>query len=321
MARFVPELVELIERGLEMSTWLYPISKKAGRSFILSGKPVKVSLESFRGLVQSGRLKEDKKWYVWQNYRKIQPGDEIYIYTGDQNTGIVGYATVQKVYQDQKDSWYIELQFDLKKCKKLIDQPVPAKVVRQWVRFPRASVISLEQFQKKLSRYLPWSSYFYLKPTESIFKDLHLKPLSQVTISPKEHQRRLIHDTLLEPAADFLRSMGFKVGAKTFGKFQADLIGMRKKQIIIADGKTNERGQGRKEAREALGQLFEYRWLFRHEKRGEKLKYYLWVVFQNRPDGQVIEFLEDHQFLVSWIENKSVRSSDRSKSKFEQLGK
>jgi len=298
-----------------MSAWLYPISRKAGRFFDLRGGRIRVSLDSFKDLVERGVLKEDRKWDVSQNYNSIQVGDEIYIYTGDQDAGIIGFATVQGKNDKNR---YIDLKFDLDKCRKLIEQPVRARIVRRWIPFPRASVINLQRFQVELSHYLPWHKDFYLKPTVSMFKDLHLKKPSQVKISPRDYRRRFVHDTVLEPAADFLKSIGFMIRAKNFGKLQVDFIGIRNNHMIIIEGKTNKLGQGREEARQAFGQLHEYRWFFK-QKDKRKIKYSLWVAFQNRPDKQVVEFLEDSQFLVSWMNNDQVQFAGKSKTIFLQL--
>jgi hypothetical protein len=139
-----------------MSLWLYPISKKAGRYFLLNnGIKVDVSLDNYKKLVQSGRLKEDEWWSISQNYHKVQLGDEVYIYTGDQNFGIMGYAIVQDKRED-RGTRRLCLNFDLGKCRKLIKQPISAQIVRQWIDYPRNAVLSLQSFELKLKSLLLW---------------------------------------------------------------------------------------------------------------------------------------------------------------------
>jgi hypothetical protein len=134
--------------------WLYPISEGADRAFELaaSGESLPVSAESYRALVENGRIVEDRYWYISQNWNNVEIGDELFIYTGDGELGIIGYATVAGV-----DRWCILPQFDLGRCRALLDNPVPATIVREWV-FPRRSVTSLELFQKQLRAQLPWAA-------------------------------------------------------------------------------------------------------------------------------------------------------------------
>lgn len=299
-----------------MSVWLYPFSKDSGFKWTLKdGKRIPVSLDNYIELVRSKRLTEDKGWYIYFQYDRIQPGDRVYLYTGERDAGIVGYVTVIGKGKDRWGDKKIDIKFDLAKCRMLIKRPISAQIVRSWIPFPRHTVESLDDFKTELQKYLPWKVDSRTEYSDFGFKALKLKPRSKLRISPRDYERQFIHDTLLEPAAKFLEDNGFKPGTRNFEKLQVDLVGTRKKQVIIAEGKTNKKGTGREEARQAFGQLFEYRWLFKREI-AEKLEYSLWVIFQKRPDRQVLEFLEDHDFLVSWIENKSVRFSDRSKNKF-----
>src|SRR5947209_11019421 len=87
--------------------WLYPISSGADRSFTLAdGKSIPVTVDSYRTLLENGRLVEDRYWYISQNWSNIHIGDEVFIYTGDQDLGIIGYATVGAVEQ-RADGWCI----------------------------------------------------------------------------------------------------------------------------------------------------------------------------------------------------------------------
>lgn len=299
-----------------MSIWLYPISEKAGRYFQLDdGSRVPVSLETFEELVETKRLTEDEWWYIAQNYDQVQLDDEVFIYTGDQNTGIIGYARVQ----DKRDKdWNVSLKFDLAKCRNLLDQPVPAAVVRRWIS-PRAAVRDLGPFQAKLRRYLPWSPKYNLKPTENVFRRLKLKPFRKIIVHTRGHQqRRLVHDELVRIAVNHLKASRFKVGTKNFGKLQTDLVAIRDKRVIILEAKSSELEEGRGEARQAFGQLYEYRWYFARSSH-KKLEYCLWTVFENRPDKEVVRFLEDHGIAVSWVKKNRIQFSDISGKRFEQF--
>ncbi len=137
--------------------WLYPISAAAKKYFNLnkSGQPVLVTVDSYRELVENGQLVEDRYWYISQNWANVEIGEELFIYTGDRILGIIGYATVADVKQ-RSDGWCILPDFDFDRCQALLDNPVPAAVVRKWGVFPRRSVTNLEPFQEQLRARLPW---------------------------------------------------------------------------------------------------------------------------------------------------------------------
>jgi hypothetical protein len=139
-----------------MAAWLYPISKLADRWFILEdGTKLKVSVENYEKLVKNGRLGEDQWWGVHKNFRTAQAGDEVFIYTGNQNLGIIGYARILEVQREKGPAFH--LQFDLDGCAELLEKnPVPAPVVRKWGVSPRSSVADLTPHLSKLSILLPW---------------------------------------------------------------------------------------------------------------------------------------------------------------------
>jgi hypothetical protein len=137
--------------------WLYPISAGADRSFVLAdGQSVPVSVDSYRTLLGNGRINEDLYWYISQNWNNVEIGDEVFIYTGDGELGIIGYATIAGVEQ-RADRWCILPRFDMGRSRDLLDNPIPAAVVRAWVRFPRKSVINFAPFQEQLRARLPWA--------------------------------------------------------------------------------------------------------------------------------------------------------------------
>src|SRR5438046_3070004 len=121
--------------GMRMSgTWLYTISKRSQRYFELKDKDIPASPETCEELVNNGKLVEDRTWGISQNWGRIHPGDEVSIYTGDEDRGIIGYAHVAKVVP-KSGGWVIDMKFDLGKCKQLLKEPVPAAKVREWVHY------------------------------------------------------------------------------------------------------------------------------------------------------------------------------------------
>jgi len=78
-----------------------------------------------------------------------------FIYTGDNDLGIIGYATVSGI-EKRRGSWFLLPGFDLNRCRTLLAHPIPAKVVRGWVPYPRRNVIDLAPFEAQLCPLLPW---------------------------------------------------------------------------------------------------------------------------------------------------------------------
>ena len=300
-----------------MAIWLYPISEKSGFWFKLQdGTKPKTSVENYKKLVRNKRLREDDWWRLRTNYKRVQPGDEIYIYTGDQGIGIIGYAKVKAV----KDR-FVHMGFDFEKCELLIRNPISAHVVHRWIHYPRSAVWDLEPFRLKLERQLPWKqSQAISKPNSIELKKLRLRPFQTLPAihKAKSYQQWLVHDTLLKPVARALDANGFSIGTRYFGKLQIDLVGIRNNLAVIVEGKSNSRGHGRNEARQALGQLYEYQWYFERSER-KKLEYQLWVAFQHQPEKAVIEFLEYYGFIVSWVQNNRLEFTARSKERFDQI--
>jgi hypothetical protein len=151
--------VAAVEATPMAGPWLYPLSAAADRTFTLdeTGESISVTADSYRALVEDGRIVQDRHWYISQNWNNIEIGDELFIYTGDRDLGIIGCASVGGVEQ-RGDHWCILPRFDLERCRALLDNPVPAAVVREWVAFPRKSVINLAPFKEQLHAALPWSS-------------------------------------------------------------------------------------------------------------------------------------------------------------------
>jgi hypothetical protein len=158
MLKMVRKGVSICEREVVRMAgpWLYGIAAAAGKVFNLEGRkePIPVTVDTYRALVRSGRLTKDPWWYIRQNWKKVDVGDELFVYTGDQDLGIIGYAKID--LKERSDAWYVHLDFDLRKCRTLLECPIPAVIVRQWVPFPRRNVISLAPFERQLYARLPW---------------------------------------------------------------------------------------------------------------------------------------------------------------------
>lgn len=79
-----------------------------------------------------------------------------------------------------------------------------------------------------------------------------------------------------------------------------DAAGLRNSELVIVEAKIIRKGAGRLEAREGLGQLLEYSWLFREENPKAPRKHNLWLALSARPDHGVMRFLTSQDVVVSW---------------------
>jgi hypothetical protein len=163
-----------------MKSWLYPISASAGATFRLENEELDATLPNFERLVGDGRLVQDEWWRISTNFRNVQPGDEVFIYTGDQNRGIIGYATVREVSRVKR---VLRLKFDLKKCQALLDEkPLSAPVVRKQIPIPlRAAVVDLSPYMNGLRGQLPQTSG---ELVEQVFRR-QARPLPRSMPAPK----------------------------------------------------------------------------------------------------------------------------------------
>jgi hypothetical protein len=134
--------------------WVYSISERAEFSFEIDGKRIPVSLESYGKMIKSGDITKDKWWHIAQNWRSIRIDDEVLIYSGDQDKGVIGYATVQGI-DWRGDYWAIHMKFNLDRSRTLLKKPIPAQTVRQWVHYPRKNVINVTKYKSNIYDLLP----------------------------------------------------------------------------------------------------------------------------------------------------------------------
>jgi hypothetical protein len=118
---------------------------------------------------------------------------------------------------------------------------------------------------------------------------------------PKHRTVRLRHDAIVRPLMIRLKSVGWKAVEFDLGRGakKVDLAVARKKQVILIEVKTST-GPSIGSVRDAFAQLHEYRWLnSRTTQPHEKLQ--LWAVFESEPKPEEVQFLEDHNIIVTWV--------------------
>lgn len=295
-----------------MSSWLYPISSRSEYRFVDAHRRRHVaSYENFRDFVFAAKTK-DEHWHVSRNLKKIRQGDDLFVYTGDANRGIIAHGAITG-----KEIKTQSLVFRLHKghTKQLLADPVPAALVRRFIPFPRSSVISIEPHIVQLRKSLPWRNE-YRATSQILLSELRLKPISQTVTNIRggHHKRWLWHDSVLGPVKTFLKANGFYVGTRSFRHGRVDVAACRKNALVIVEAKTIRLGGGRQEAREGLGQLLEYSWLFARENATAARTCHLWLAFSARPDHEVVEFLKYHSILASWPSKQGLSFSEQPSS-------
>jgi hypothetical protein len=115
-------------------------------------------------LVENEQLAEDRYWGgkqgIRRNNKNVQEGDELFIYTPDQDLGIIGYAKIIEIDKRPNGCWLVPA-FNFEKCRMLLlHTPIRAPVVRAWkvnqkkVNLQR-NVINLAPLEKQLRALLP----------------------------------------------------------------------------------------------------------------------------------------------------------------------
>jgi hypothetical protein len=281
-----------------MNSWLYPISRKSGYFFSdKQGRRARTSYESFRDFVVTGRI-QDKGWWVHANFDKVAQGDEVFIYTGDQDRGIIAYAKVNgKTARNRR----VKIRLDQPKTRLLLADPVPAPKVRPLIPPPRAPLLNLKNGIGEIRKLLPWTAKYRAQSKVALLA-LKLRPVKFTAIrNPKGVRRQwLRHDSVLEPVRVRLKEMGFLIGTHAFGRLRADLVGQRNRKVVIVEAKVIRRGAGRGQAREGLGQLLEYSWLLAQASTGPLRDHALWLAFSTKPESMVGKFLVSRDIVVSW---------------------
>lgn len=288
-----------------MNSWLYPISKRSGYYFTdKKGRRVRTSYESFRDFVFTGLVADDS-WGVYFNFGDVRAGDEVFVYTGERDRGIIGYAKV--VAKSSPVRSRIRLRLNLAKTRLLLVSPVTASRVRPLIPPPRGALVNLRHGIRRLRQLLPWTAE-YQAEARAILDPLKLKRRKLITaeVLKHTHKKALSHDSILAPVSVYLSRANFEIGTRSFGRLRTDLVGVKGRSTVIVEGKVISPAAGREAAREALGQLLEYSWWLQRDLRKPMATPRLWIAFSARPDPAVSNFLHDHNVIVSWPTQKGL---------------
>jgi len=281
-----------------MADWLYPLSSKSGYRFELSnGRTRDTGPTSFARMIREGA--SDDKWGAYQNWRKAQPKDRVWVYygTSDGDLGIVGLAEITKVEKprEPKGRATISLKWNRKVTKQLQVRPFPALQVRRHIPRALAAMWRVpEKMVKELHKHTTDRLPTPPPPNSSkpVVTTIHwFPPQGKITAV-------LRHDALLESLKERLLSCGWKQSSVNVDTKRVDLAVKKGRTTIIVEAKTIKH-RSAQDVRNAFSQLFEYRWRSTKNQSHPK-PVLLWALFEQEPKADEVQFLEDHGLLVSW---------------------
>jgi hypothetical protein len=258
---------------------LYAISARTRRDFNLNdGTTVPVNLASYGRLIHEGRIAEDERWYVFRNFRRAVPGDEVFVYSSDENAGIIGYAIIAEVEPPSgNDKAYVVLNFDSTRSARLFDErPIPATEVRTWfssVAKLRSNLIELTELPAILARYSAGAGP--TSPTPAAPQDLLADAYVRFTPAKRRVIKRL-HNRLSNRFKAWLISTG--ASDITVESDGVDIACRWRRQSCLFELKTRYNQSTHHALREALGQILEYAFY-----PGRATQQYLAVVLDAAP--------------------------------------
>jgi hypothetical protein len=135
-----------VPRAEAVARWLYPLPKR-------------ITLEGFAVLTRPGQLTSDPWWAVTANRRRIRAGDFVYVYTEEENAGIVGFAIVGATRTTARGRSMVQLRIDARLSQRLVkERPIAAASIRRWLPPRKRAVENLAAFSHRLDLML---SRFY----------------------------------------------------------------------------------------------------------------------------------------------------------------
>ena len=137
-----------------MAVWLYPLSGKSGHGFVDSaGTHRPASFDAIRQAVIARRFPSPARWSCAQNGGRVERGDELFLYTGEGDVGIFAAGTVLGAQRVDGAGWLLTWKLDLRRTRRLLENPVPAPKVRKHVH-PRVTVRDFATGARALRRSL-----------------------------------------------------------------------------------------------------------------------------------------------------------------------
>lgn len=288
--------------------WLYPLSSKSDYYFEYDGgHTADTGPSSFEQMVRLGAV--DDRWGAYKNWRKMRKDDRMWAYYGstDGDLGVVGLASIVAVNPPAKPGRRAEviLSWDRPATTRLLSNPFPAQAVREHIPHPQGAAWAVPpELAKTLLRH---SRSAARKPSPPIKGKYGTAVSSTISYTPPKSVRaHLRHDALLRPFERRFETAGWKNAAFDIGSKRADLVVQRGNDLVVVEAKTISKSTS-DAVRAAFAQLCEYAWLYT-QRENSVLTPLKWALFESEPDAQAVQFLEDHDIVVSW--------SSKSKRRF-----
>lgn len=137
-----------------MGVWLYPVSSKGGYEFEdARGRMRPTTHVEIASAVAEGAFPRSVSWPCVQNAANVEPGDTLYLYTGEGDLGIFATGRITGAERDDDGSWWLDWELDTARTKALLADPVPATKVREHVH-PRVTIRDFSEGAKALRRLL-----------------------------------------------------------------------------------------------------------------------------------------------------------------------
>lgn len=279
-----------------VADWVYPLSSRSGFWFELpdGSSTQDTSPANFEASVL--RATSDDYWTISTNYRRVRPGDRVWVYYGhaDGDLGVVGLARVRRTSPPADGRADLHLRWDKARTRRLILNPVPAPFVRQFI-WPRAAVAGIHAHPKLVARLQRHADLAPAGPTTkapATASTITYTPPRRITV----HRR---HDALIGPVRTRLETCGWRIDPFVVRPRRVDLAMAKGKRVLLIEFKTIGRSTFQA-VRDAFAQLHEYRWRYRSLQPADGRDIDMWAVLERRPEDDDVRFLEDLGLLVSW---------------------
>jgi hypothetical protein len=291
--------------------WLYPISSKSDYKFRVGNqKWPDNSPESFAEYVRAVGV-ISREWSITTNFLNVRKGDSIVIYSSKRSNSppcIVGLGKIHKV-----DVAYpaIDIRWDKNQTLRLSRWPIDATYLMRNLPSNKAGVMTLSpELAGWIQSRVKKRAALVDKPGSG--EKNYRGTTKVVTVRGKKYEAMLRHDPkIIRPMRNRLASKGWETIRGHFAGLETDLLmgSPNDEVLLLVEGKTNLKDQGRAEIRYAIGQILDYehfvlpgvvettRW-----KRIEKL-----ILLEKKPLAGLIPFVESIQINIAWLSGRTIQ--------------
>jgi len=304
--------------------WLYPISEGSDYVFSAHGRKWPTSPAGFAEMIRHGGA--DDRWTIHSNRRRVAPGDKVVVYASKKPTRgplIVGIGTLTSASE-----WYapwnrftIRIRWDRQQCLDLAVSPIDATHLMQHLPMTKGAVMGLpgalqSWIRDRLQIREGMADRFrdYLRRAEKV---------KGIKVKKGAYRALLRHNArLVSPFRARLVRSGWEImtTSETSLELEADIVAARAGQALIVEAKTTKQGDGRREIREAIGQLLDYEYFLLPRLLPKSVKgVHLLILLEHAPRPQLATFAERSGFLIAWFSGKGLRGGSKTTALMNKL--